>query len=233
LSLAVSIEADSDRVDQLLSELEGKSIEEVIASGVSKLANVPSGGGGGGGAAAGGGGGAAAAGVYCVLLLLMSASGTCWCRFAFKRNMHPSTCADAAKGQLSHQPVVIVNVIILPVRGKSHQTVALYDVLLSVLQAALLRRRQRRRRRSLKRSLTRYNPISSSLSLNEAFTIMRLHIDCAWDSKQSCLLCGMHIVARSKHAWFPVAPDFGWHLSNLVMICSFCYLQDMGFSLFD
>lgn len=146
----------------------------------------------------------------------------------------PSTCADAAKGQLSHQPVVIVNVIILPVRGKSHQTVALYDVLLSVLQAALLRRRQRRRRRSLKRSLTRYNPISSSsLSLNEAFTIMRLHIDCAWDSKQSCLLCGMHIVARSKHAWFPVAPDFGWHLSNLVMICSFCYLQDMGFSLFD
>ncbi|KAL0048280.1 hypothetical protein WJX82_000015 [Trebouxia sp. C0006] len=58
---SVSIEADSDRVDQLLSELEGKSIEEVIASGVSKLASVPSGG-GGGGAAAGGGGGAAAAG---------------------------------------------------------------------------------------------------------------------------------------------------------------------------
>ncbi|DBA78028.1 hypothetical protein WJX79_004070 [Trebouxia sp. C0005] len=59
---SVSIEADSDRVDQLLSELEGKSIEEVIASGVSKLSSVPSGGGGGGGAAAGGGGGAAAAG---------------------------------------------------------------------------------------------------------------------------------------------------------------------------
>ena len=77
LSLAVSIEADSDRVDQLLSELEGKSIEEVIASGVSKLASVPSGGGGGGGAAAGGGGGAAAAGVYCLLLLLMSVSGIC------------------------------------------------------------------------------------------------------------------------------------------------------------
>ncbi len=81
LSLAVSIEADSERVDQLLSELEGKSIEEVIASGVSKLASVPSGGGGGGGAAAGGGGGAAAAGVYCVLLLLMSAGGTRLCRF--------------------------------------------------------------------------------------------------------------------------------------------------------
>lgn len=59
---AVSIEADSERVDQLLKELEGKSIEEVIASGVSKLASVPAGGGGGGGAAAAGGGGAAAAG---------------------------------------------------------------------------------------------------------------------------------------------------------------------------
>ena len=80
LCLAVSIEADSDRVDQLLSELEGKSIEEVIASGASKLASVPSGGGGGGGAAAGGGGGAAAAGVYCVLILLMSANGIRLCR---------------------------------------------------------------------------------------------------------------------------------------------------------
>jgi len=61
---SVSIEAESDRIDQLLKELEGKSIEEVIASGVSKLASVPSGGGGGGGggAAAGGGGGAAAGG---------------------------------------------------------------------------------------------------------------------------------------------------------------------------
>lgn len=68
--IAVSIEAESDRIDQLLKELEGKSIEEVIASGVSKLASVPSGGGGGGGgggAAAGGGGGAAAAGgQHCV-----------------------------------------------------------------------------------------------------------------------------------------------------------------------
>ena len=68
----VSIEADSERVDQLLSELEGKSIEDVIASGVSKLANVPSGGGGGGGgAAAGGGGGAAAAGVNQLQLLFV------------------------------------------------------------------------------------------------------------------------------------------------------------------
>jgi len=38
----------------------------------------------------------------------------------------------------------------------------LYDVLLSVRQAAVLRRRLRRRRRSLKRSLTRYNLKSSS-----------------------------------------------------------------------
>ena len=59
---AVSIEADSERVDKLLSELEGKSIEEVISAGVSKLASVPAGGGGGGGggAASGGGGGGAA-----------------------------------------------------------------------------------------------------------------------------------------------------------------------------
>lgn len=59
---SVSIEAEDERIDQLLSELEGKNIEEVIAAGVSKLASVPSGGGGGGGGAAAGGGGAAAAG---------------------------------------------------------------------------------------------------------------------------------------------------------------------------
>ena len=43
---AVGIEADSDRVEALLKELEGKDITEVIASGVSKLASVPAGGGG-------------------------------------------------------------------------------------------------------------------------------------------------------------------------------------------
>ena len=64
--LAVGSEADSDRVEKLLSELEGKSIEEVVAGGLSKLASVPSGGGGGAAAApaaaaAGGGGGGAAA----------------------------------------------------------------------------------------------------------------------------------------------------------------------------
>ncbi|KAK9836528.1 hypothetical protein WJX74_002422 [Apatococcus lobatus] len=64
---SVGSEADSDRVEKLLSELEGKSIEEVVAGGLSKLASVPSGGGGGAAAAApaaaagGGGGGAAAA----------------------------------------------------------------------------------------------------------------------------------------------------------------------------
>lgn len=45
LCAAVGIEADSERVDALLKELEGKDITEVIASGVSKLASVPAGGG--------------------------------------------------------------------------------------------------------------------------------------------------------------------------------------------
>lgn len=63
---SVGIDCDSDRLDKLLSELEGKSIDELIAAGSSKLASVPSGGGGGGGggapaAASGGGGGGAAA----------------------------------------------------------------------------------------------------------------------------------------------------------------------------
>ncbi|KAI1364557.1 ribosomal protein 60S [Xylaria arbuscula] len=55
---SVGIEADSDRLDTLLSELEGKDVNELIAEGSSKLASVPSGGAGGapaaGGAAAGG-----------------------------------------------------------------------------------------------------------------------------------------------------------------------------------
>ncbi|KAF1992109.1 ribosomal protein 60S [Aulographum hederae CBS 113979] len=60
---AVGIEADDDRLSTLLSELEGKDINELIAEGSSKLASVPSGGGGGAPAAAGGAaaGGAAAA----------------------------------------------------------------------------------------------------------------------------------------------------------------------------
>ena len=54
---AVGIEADDERLEKLLSELEGKDINELIASGSEKLASVPSGGAGGaaaGGAAAGG-----------------------------------------------------------------------------------------------------------------------------------------------------------------------------------
>ncbi|POS73801.1 60S acidic ribosomal protein P2 [Diaporthe helianthi] len=56
---SVGIEADSDRLSKLLSELEGKDINELISEGSSKLASVPSGGAGGaapaaGGAAAGG-----------------------------------------------------------------------------------------------------------------------------------------------------------------------------------
>jgi large subunit ribosomal protein LP2 len=55
---SVGIEADSDRLDKLISELEGKDINELIASGSEKLASVPSGGAGGAAAS----GGAAAAG---------------------------------------------------------------------------------------------------------------------------------------------------------------------------
>ncbi|KAF3769165.1 ribosomal protein 60S [Cryphonectria parasitica EP155] len=55
---SVGIEADSDRLDKLISELEGKDINELISEGSTKLASVPSGGAGGasaGGAAAAGG----------------------------------------------------------------------------------------------------------------------------------------------------------------------------------
>ncbi|EGX49768.1 60S acidic ribosomal protein P2 [Orbilia oligospora] len=60
---SVGIEADTDRLEKLLSELEGKDINALITEGQSKLASVPSGGSGGGAAAAGGAaaGGAAAA----------------------------------------------------------------------------------------------------------------------------------------------------------------------------
>jgi large subunit ribosomal protein LP2 len=44
---SVGAEADSARVELLLSELEGKDILEVIAAGKEKFASVPSGGGGG------------------------------------------------------------------------------------------------------------------------------------------------------------------------------------------
>ncbi|KAL6711913.1 60S acidic ribosomal protein P2 [Coniothyrium glycines] len=51
---SVGIEADSDRLDKLISELEGKDINELIQEGSSKLASVPSGGAGGAPAAGGG-----------------------------------------------------------------------------------------------------------------------------------------------------------------------------------
>lgn len=42
---AVGADADDDRIDLLLSQLEGKDIAEVIAAGREKLASVPAGGG--------------------------------------------------------------------------------------------------------------------------------------------------------------------------------------------
>ncbi|KAE8711471.1 60S acidic ribosomal protein P2-1 [Hibiscus syriacus] len=61
---SVGAEADDDKIEMLLSEVKGKDITELIASGREKLASVPS----GGGAVAvsapttgGGGGGAGAA----------------------------------------------------------------------------------------------------------------------------------------------------------------------------
>ncbi|KAI8945655.1 60S acidic ribosomal protein P2 [Xylaria longipes] len=60
---SVGIEADDSRLETLVSELEGKDVNELIAEGSSKLASVPSGGAGGAAAAGGaaGAGGAAAA----------------------------------------------------------------------------------------------------------------------------------------------------------------------------
>ncbi|CAF3463984.1 60s acidic ribosomal protein P2, variant 2 [Fusarium graminearum] len=54
---SVGIDADEDRLNKLISELEGKDIQQLIAEGSEKLASVPSGGAGGasGGAAAAGG----------------------------------------------------------------------------------------------------------------------------------------------------------------------------------
>ncbi|RKF63226.1 60S acidic ribosomal protein P2 [Erysiphe neolycopersici] len=55
---SVGVEPEKERVSKLLSELEGKDINELIAAGSAKLASVPSGGAGGasaGGAAAAGG----------------------------------------------------------------------------------------------------------------------------------------------------------------------------------
>ncbi|XP_044504663.1 60S acidic ribosomal protein P2-1-like [Mangifera indica] len=58
---SVGADADDERIELLLSEVKGKDITELIASGREKLASVPSGGGGVAVAASAAGGGATAA----------------------------------------------------------------------------------------------------------------------------------------------------------------------------
>jgi large subunit ribosomal protein LP2 len=59
---SVGVEAEADKVSQLLAQLEGKDLNEVIAAGREKLASVPSGGAVAAAPAAGGAAGGAAAG---------------------------------------------------------------------------------------------------------------------------------------------------------------------------
>ncbi|KAL3978658.1 hypothetical protein ACER0C_019720 [Sarotherodon galilaeus] len=58
---SVGIEADDERLNKVISELNGKDINEVVNSGLSKLASVPAGGAVAAPAAAAAGGGAGAA----------------------------------------------------------------------------------------------------------------------------------------------------------------------------
>ncbi|KAF7159229.1 hypothetical protein CNMCM5623_004501 [Aspergillus felis] len=60
---SVGIDADEERLNKLIAELEGKDLQELIAEGSTKLASVPSGGAAAAAPAAGGAaaGGAAAA----------------------------------------------------------------------------------------------------------------------------------------------------------------------------
>lgn len=58
---SVGADGDDDKIEFLLSQLEGKDITEVIASGREKFASVPSGGGVAVAVSGGGGGGAPAA----------------------------------------------------------------------------------------------------------------------------------------------------------------------------
>ncbi|GFO43236.1 60S acidic ribosomal protein p2 [Plakobranchus ocellatus] len=58
---SVGIESEQEKVNKIISELQGKNLDELIEEGSKKLASVPSGG-GGGGAAAPAAGGAAPAG---------------------------------------------------------------------------------------------------------------------------------------------------------------------------
>ncbi|ODM17753.1 60S acidic ribosomal protein P2 [Aspergillus cristatus] len=57
---SVGIDADEERLQKLISELEGKDINELIAQGTEKLASVPSGGAAAAAAPAAGGAGEAA-----------------------------------------------------------------------------------------------------------------------------------------------------------------------------
>ncbi|WLF78805.1 hypothetical protein PVL30_002549 [Lodderomyces elongisporus] len=50
---AADVEIEDDKVEKLISELEGKSVEELIAEGTEKLSSVPTGGAAAGGASAG------------------------------------------------------------------------------------------------------------------------------------------------------------------------------------
>ena len=56
---AADIEVEEEKVEKLISELDGKNVEELIAEGNTKLASVPSGGAAAGGASAAAGGEAA------------------------------------------------------------------------------------------------------------------------------------------------------------------------------
>merc|ERR1711945_5222 len=58
---SVGIETESDKIDLVVKELEGKNLEELIAEGQTKLASMPAGGGGGAAAPAAGGAAAPAA----------------------------------------------------------------------------------------------------------------------------------------------------------------------------
>lgn len=57
---ASGAEADNDKIAALVGDLDGKDINELLATGMEKLKDVPMGGGGGGGGAAAGAAGAAA-----------------------------------------------------------------------------------------------------------------------------------------------------------------------------
>ena len=59
---AVGVQVDTARLDQMMSDLQGKDLDAVLAEGKDMLATFGGGGGGGGGGAAAGGGGAGGAG---------------------------------------------------------------------------------------------------------------------------------------------------------------------------